>query len=94
MANESKDQPVLGHIDGLVKEEERLYSMRVLTAPLRNLHSARDLRKSGGPMKAPRSKSFRSFSHRLRQGSRRHTLCNCPEEVFESKKVVVYSQPG
>jgi hypothetical protein len=25
MANESKDQPVLGHIDGLVKEEERLY---------------------------------------------------------------------
>jgi len=26
MANESKDQPVLGHIDGLVKEEERLYA--------------------------------------------------------------------
>lgn len=30
MANESKDQPVLGHIDRLVKEEERLYA---------NLHS-------------------------------------------------------
>jgi len=26
MANESKDQPVLGHIDSLVKEEERLYA--------------------------------------------------------------------
>ena len=31
MANESKDQPVLGHIDGLVKEEERLYAQRELT---------------------------------------------------------------
>ncbi len=26
MANESKDQPVLGHIDRLVKEEEGLYA--------------------------------------------------------------------
>jgi len=31
MANESKDQPVLGHIDGLVKEEERLYAKGELT---------------------------------------------------------------
>ena len=31
MANESKDQPVLGHIDGLVKEEERLYAQSELT---------------------------------------------------------------
>ena len=31
MANESKDQPVLGHIDGLVKEEERLYAQSQLT---------------------------------------------------------------
>jgi hypothetical protein len=26
MAKESNDQPVLGHIDGLVKEEESLYA--------------------------------------------------------------------
>lgn len=26
MASGGKDQPVLGHIDGLVKEEERLYA--------------------------------------------------------------------
>jgi len=31
MANGSQDQPVLGHIDGLVKEEERLYAQRELT---------------------------------------------------------------
>jgi hypothetical protein len=31
MPNESKDQPVLGHIDGLVKEEERLYAKGELT---------------------------------------------------------------
>jgi hypothetical protein len=31
MANESKDLPVLGHIDGLVKEEERLYAKGELT---------------------------------------------------------------
>jgi Protein of unknown function (DUF2630) len=31
MADESKDQPVLGYIDGLVKEEERLYAQRALT---------------------------------------------------------------
>ena len=31
MANESKDQPVLGHIDRLVKEEERLYAQSALT---------------------------------------------------------------
>src|SRR5260370_38415732 len=31
MANESKDQPVLGHIDSLVKEEERLYAQSGLT---------------------------------------------------------------
>jgi hypothetical protein len=31
MANESKDQPVLGHIDGPVKEEERLYAKGELT---------------------------------------------------------------
>ena len=31
MANESKDQPVLGHIDRLVKEEERLYAQSGLT---------------------------------------------------------------
>jgi hypothetical protein len=31
MLDESKDQPVLGHIDGLVKEEERLYAKGELT---------------------------------------------------------------
>jgi len=31
MANEIKDLPVLGHIDGLVKEEERLYAKGELT---------------------------------------------------------------
>ena len=31
MANESKDQPVLGHIDRLVKEEERLYAQSEFT---------------------------------------------------------------
>jgi hypothetical protein len=31
MANESKDQPVRGHIDCLVKEEERLYARSALT---------------------------------------------------------------
>jgi hypothetical protein len=31
MANDSKDESVLGHIDGLVKEEERLYSQGELT---------------------------------------------------------------
>jgi hypothetical protein len=31
MANESKDQPVLGHIDRLVKEEEHLYAQSELT---------------------------------------------------------------
>jgi hypothetical protein len=31
MANDNKDQPVLGHIDTLVKEEERLYAQRELT---------------------------------------------------------------
>ena len=31
MANESKDQPVLGHIDRLVKEEEHLYAQSALT---------------------------------------------------------------
>jgi hypothetical protein len=31
MANESKDQSVLGHIDGLVKEEESLYAQRELS---------------------------------------------------------------
>jgi uncharacterized protein DUF2630 len=31
MANESQDQPVLGHIDRLVKEEERLYAQSGLT---------------------------------------------------------------
>ena len=31
MAHQSKDQPVLGHIDGLVKEEERLYAQPQLT---------------------------------------------------------------
>ena len=31
MANENKDQPVLGHIDRLVKEEERLYAQKELT---------------------------------------------------------------
>jgi hypothetical protein len=28
MANDNKDQPVLSHIDTLVKEEERLYAQR------------------------------------------------------------------
>jgi len=28
MANDNKDQPALGHIDTLVKEEERLYVQR------------------------------------------------------------------
>ena len=32
MANGGKDQPVLGHIDGLVKEEERLYAKGDLMA--------------------------------------------------------------
>jgi hypothetical protein len=31
MPDESKDMPVLGHIDGLVKEEERLYTKGELT---------------------------------------------------------------
>ena len=31
MANENKDQSVLGHIDGLVKEEESLYAKGELT---------------------------------------------------------------
>jgi Protein of unknown function (DUF2630) len=31
MPNDGKDQPVLGHIDGLVKEEERLYANGDLT---------------------------------------------------------------
>lgn len=31
MATEKNDQPVLGHIDGLVKEEERLYAQSQLT---------------------------------------------------------------
>ncbi len=31
MSNKSSDQPVLGHIDGLVKEEERLYAQSELT---------------------------------------------------------------
>lgn len=31
MAHDSKDKSVLGHIDGLVKEEERLYSQGELT---------------------------------------------------------------
>lgn len=31
MANESKDQPVLGHINQLVKEEERLYAQSKIT---------------------------------------------------------------
>lgn len=30
MANENKDQPVLGHINRLVKEEERLYAQKEL----------------------------------------------------------------
>jgi hypothetical protein len=37
MANESKDLPVLGHIDGLVKEEERLYAKGELTDEDRGL---------------------------------------------------------
>jgi len=32
MANEKNDQSVLGHIDQLVKEEERLYAKNGLTA--------------------------------------------------------------
>lgn len=31
MANEKTDQPVLSHIDQLVKEEERLYAKNTLT---------------------------------------------------------------
>lgn len=31
MSNENQDQPVLGHIDRLVKEEERLYEEKNLT---------------------------------------------------------------
>jgi hypothetical protein len=31
MANEKTDQPVLSHIDQLVKEEERLYAKNALT---------------------------------------------------------------
>ena len=31
MANDSKDDSVLGHIDGIVKEEERLYAKQGLT---------------------------------------------------------------
>jgi hypothetical protein len=31
MGNENKDQSVLGHIDGLVKEEESLYAKSELT---------------------------------------------------------------
>ncbi len=36
MANESKDLPVLGHIDGLVKEEERLHAKGELADPDRD----------------------------------------------------------
>jgi uncharacterized protein DUF2630 len=36
MANDSKDDSVLGHIDGLVKEEERLYAKQGLTDEDRN----------------------------------------------------------
>jgi len=31
MADENKDQPVLGHIDALVKEEERLFAQGELS---------------------------------------------------------------
>jgi Protein of unknown function (DUF2630) len=34
--NDAKDQPVLGQIDGLVKEEERLYAKGDLTDDDRN----------------------------------------------------------
>ena len=36
MANDSKDDSVLGHIDGLVMEEERLYAKQGLTDEDRN----------------------------------------------------------
>jgi hypothetical protein len=36
MAIESQDQPVLGHIDSLVKEEEGLYSKSQLTDEARD----------------------------------------------------------
>jgi hypothetical protein len=36
MANDSKGDSVLGHIDGLVKEEERLYTKQGLTDEDRN----------------------------------------------------------
>jgi hypothetical protein len=36
MAHQSTDQSVLGHIDGLVKEEERLYAQTQLTDDDRN----------------------------------------------------------
>jgi hypothetical protein len=36
MANDSKDDSVLGHIDGLVKEEESLYAKQGLTDEDRN----------------------------------------------------------
>ena len=32
MSKENSDQPVLGHIDSLIKEEERLYATKKLTA--------------------------------------------------------------
>ncbi len=32
MAKQNSDQPVLGHIDSLIKEEERLYAKKELTA--------------------------------------------------------------
>ena len=36
MANDGKDDSVLGHIDGLVKEEERLFAKQGLTDEDRN----------------------------------------------------------
>jgi hypothetical protein len=36
MANDNKDDSVLGHIDGLVREEERLYAKQGLTDEDRN----------------------------------------------------------
>ena len=43
MANESQDQPVLSHIDALVKEEERLFSQAELSDSARLAKSKVDL---------------------------------------------------
>lgn len=43
MSKENSDQPVLGHIDSLIKEEESLYATKKLTAKDRTRLEAKKL---------------------------------------------------